>query len=374
MRKYKILDLFCGVGGLSHGFEKRKNFQIVAANEILPKMAKAYSLNYPNTKMFCKDIADLSKNDLLDLTTEFGGIDIVLGGPPCQAYSTVGRRLLNDPRANLYKEYHRILKEVKPKVFIYENVVGLLSMHNGELFKAILKLFESTGYKLYFKVLNAADYGTPQIRKRVIIVGSTLENPFSFPEGSYGEGKKSPWTLGDAISDLPSLKEGELGLRYRCKPKNRYQVQMRKAEMTSLTEHECGKYNKTLSTLIAKIKEGKSAWDLDPKYHPTSGFGNTYARLWWNKPCTTLTRNFGTPSSSRCIHPKDNRGLTTREGARVQGFPDNYKFFGSRSDKNLQIGNAVPTMVSAALAKAVEEHLKGAFEDNLSISENGPYK
>jgi DNA (cytosine-5)-methyltransferase 1 len=375
--KIKIIDLFSGVGGLSYGFETQDDFEIVAANEILPNMARAYKLNFPKTKMFCKDISMFGIKDLEDLSVKRGEIDIVLGGPPCQAYSTIGKRLLEDPRANLYRQYHRVLRDIKPKVFIYENVVGLSSMQDGKLIKEIIENFESCNYRTYIQILNAADYGVPQNRKRIFIIGTTLPNEYKFPKpicvkgASNLVGTKMPdsnsisyLTVGDALGDLPSLSPGESKAGYKGTPTNAYQREMRKYEdqdnsEKELSEHICPKYNEKLIDLMSMIKEGESAWDLEDIYHPSSGFGNTYARLWWDRPSTTVTRNFGAPSSSRCIHPKENRALTTREGARLQSFPDNFKFYGSRSEKNLQIGNAVPPIVASHLARSIKEHING---------------
>ena len=141
---YKVVDLFAGVGGLSYGFAHDSDFEIVAANEILEPMARAYSANHPGVKMYNKDIKDFSIEDLKkDLGIEKGDIDIVVGGPPCQAYSTVGKRMLDDPRGKLFQEYFRILSEVRPQIFVYENVKGLLSMQGGNLIKQIQELFES---------------------------------------------------------------------------------------------------------------------------------------------------------------------------------------------------------------------------------------
>ena len=144
MKKIKVLDLFSGVGGLSFGFAHDDMFEIVAANEILPDMAKAYELNHPTVKMYCKDIKDFSITDLkTDFNIKKGDIDLIIGGPPCQAYSTVGKRLIDDPRGKLFQEYYRLLKEINPKVFLFENVKGLLSMQKGELLKTIISLFKS---------------------------------------------------------------------------------------------------------------------------------------------------------------------------------------------------------------------------------------
>lgn len=374
---YKVVDLFAGVGGLSYGFAHDEEFQIVAANEILPPMAEAYSKNHPNVKMYNKDIKDFSINDLNnDLGIKHGDIDIVVGGPPCQAYSTVGKRLIDDPRGKLFQEYFRILTEFKPRLFIFENVKGLLSMQGGTLVKQIIKLFESIGYKVQMKLLNAADYGTPQIRERVIIVGTLSDIPFYYPKPTHydpenapkdTEGLKPYITLGEALGDLPSIKSGESSTQYACPPMNEYQKLMRVDAPKEIQEQETSRNNAKLVALMEALPDGGSPKDIAEELRPSSGFANCYCRLWWNKPSTTITRNLGCPSSSRCVHPKDPRPLTTREGARLQGFPDSYIFCGKRSDKHLQIGNAVPTFLSKAIMKSVKDHLHGVIRETKTV-------
>lgn len=364
---YKIIDLFAGVGGLSYGFAHDENFTILAANEILGNMATAYSMNHPSVKMYNKDIKDFSLKDLeSDLGISKGDIDIVVGGPPCQAYSTVGKRLIDDPRGKLFQEYFRILKELKPRIFVFENVKGLLSMQGGSLFNQILSLFESIGYNVSYKLLNAADFGAPQIRERVIIVGTLDRKAFEFPEpthynpeegGSLFTELKPYITLGEAIGDLGELENGGVCKTYACPPQNEYQKLMRANAPAEIMDHEVPRNNEKMVRLMEALPDGGTPEDIPEELRPSSGFKNTYCRLWWNKPCTTVTRNLGCPSSSRCIHPKQPRSLSTREGARIQGFPDDYKFFGPRGDKNLQIGNAVPTFLSIAIKNAIKKYL-----------------
>ena len=368
-KKLKIIDLFCGVGGLSYGFSHDDKFEIVAANEILPNMAKAYSLNHPTVKMYEKDIKYFRAIDIeKDLNIKAGDIDIVVGGPPCQAYSTVGKRLIDDPRGKLFQEYYRVLKEFNPKLFLFENVRGILSMQNGELLETIVALFESLGYKVQVKVLNSADFGAPQIRERVIIIGSKLKADFQYPEPSnynpndalnlFNNKLKPYLTLEDAISDLPFIKNAEESFEYATESKNNFQKLMRSNAPEKVMDHNAPKNNEKLVKIMELLPDGGTPEDLPEELRPTSGFKNTYCRLWWNRPTPTITRNLSTPSSSRCIHPKAARPLTTREGARIQCFPDNYKFYGSRSDRNLQIGNAVPTFLSNAIAKSILENFK----------------
>jgi len=372
MKKYKVLDLFAGVGGLSYGFAHDDNFEIVASNEILSDMAKAYSLNHSTVKIYNCDIKDFGiKNLTNDLGIKKGDIDLIVGGPPCQAFSTVGKRLIDDPRGQLFQEYYRVLKELDPKIFLFENVKGLLSMQKGELLKIILSLFTSLGYKVKYEVLNSADYGVPQIRERVIIIGTKLDIEFEYPPKThynpkenniFNQGLKPYLTLSEAVSDLPLIKSNEESFEYSSEPNNDFQKLMRINAPKKLMDHNAPKNNDKLVRLMESLPDGGTPQDAPEELRPKSGFKNTYCRLWWNRPSTTITRNLSTPSSSRCIHPKAPRPLTTREGARIQCFPDNYIFYGSRSSKNLQIGNAVPTFLSIALKNSIKQHLnKGIF-------------
>jgi len=367
--KLKIIDLFCGVGGLSYGFARDDNFEIVAANEILKQMANAYSLNHPKVKVYAEDVKDFGAEKIKkDLQIEPREINIIVGGPPCQAYSTVGKRLIDDSRGKLFQEYYRVLKEFNPNLFLFENVRGLLSMQGGELLETIISLFESLGYNVQYKILNAADYGAPQIRERIIIIGSKLKTDFKYPKPTHCEPERtlnlfneklSPYlTLEDAISDLPFIKSGEESFDYISAPKNEFQKTMRRNATVKLMDHNAPNNNEKLVKIMESLPDGGTPEDLPEELRPTSGFKNTYCRLWWKRPSTTITRNLSTPSSSRCIHPKAPRPLTTREGARIQCFPDDYQFYGSRTDRNLQIGNAVPTFLSMALANSILRNFK----------------
>lgn len=374
-KKLKVIDLFCGVGGLSYGFAYDNNFEIVAANEILPNMAKAYSLNHPSAKVYVDDIKNFGAHCVeKDLGATSSDIDIIVGGPPCQAYSTLGKRLMDDARGKLFQEYYRVLKEFNPKFFLFENVKGLLSMQDGELLKTIVSLFESLGYRVQCKLLNAADYGAPQIRERVIIIGSKLKTDFQYPKPThynpeetlnlFNKKLKSYLTLEEAISDLSFIKSNEESFKYASKPQNEFQATMRVNAPKELMDHNAPNNNAKLVKIMELLPDGGTPEDLPEGLRPTSGYKNTYCRLWWKRPATTITRNLSTPSSSRCIHPKAPRPLTTREGARIQCFPDSYQFFGSRSDRNLQIGNAVPTVLSNALAGAILYNFKQEYAKN----------
>lgn len=357
MNKYKVIDLFSGIGGLSYGFYHNPSFEIVMANEYDKEIAKAYTLNHKDVFMINDDIKNLT-TDLLKKYQK-DRIDLIIGGPPCQSYSTLGKRKMDD-RAILFEEYFRILNIIRPKMFIFENVSGLLSMQKGKLIETIKDKFSSLGYTLKMKLLDAANYGVPQHRERVILVGCLNKNNFKYPEITHGEGKGLlPFlTLEDALSDLPHLKSGEIGTSYILEPQNDLQ-RFYRANCKTLTEDEAPKNGQQLIRIMEALKDGESKDDLPIELRPKSGYSNTYAKMWWKKSAPTITRNFATPSSSsRCIHPIDSRALTTREGARLQSFPDDYLFYGSKSKKNLEIGNAVPPLLSITLCKEVINTLK----------------
>ncbi|MBO7300269.1 MAG: DNA cytosine methyltransferase [Tidjanibacter sp.] len=372
---YKVVDLFAGVGGLSYGFAHDPDFEILAANEILKPMAEAYSKNHPTVKVYNKDIREFSIEDLnSDFGVKQGDIDVVIGGPPCQAYSTVGKRLIDDPRGKLFQEYYRILVELRPKIFVFENVKGLLSMQDGKLLRTIISLFESIGYHMQKKVLNAADFGTPQIRERVVLVGTLDRRPFAYPHPTHynpelgipADKSRKPYvTLKEALGDLPPIVSGERGCKYISEPQNDFQRLMRTNAPVEIQEHEVPKTNERLVALMEALPDGGSPRDVPEELRPKSGFANCYCRLWWNKPSTTITRNLGCVSSSRCVHPRDPRPLSTREGARIQGFPDDYVFCGSRGCKHLQIGNAVPTFLSKAIKDSVKSYLMSEGVDDV---------
>lgn len=362
---YNIIDLFAGVGGLSYGFSILDDFNIVAANEIEKDISIAYTMNHPDVNMLNCDIKDLTE-DVIRKAVGDQKIDIIVGGPPCQSYSTVGKRRLDD-RANLFLEYKRILEIVQPKAFVFENVVGILSMDRGHLFERVQSVFQELGYSLKFQVLDAVNYGVPQHRERVILVGFKGENNFVYPEETHGDNipGKLPWvTYGDALCDLPALKSGQEDNSYATDPSNDFQNFVRKGNTTTTSEHNAPKNGDHLIKIMEALEDGQSKDDLPEEIRPKSGYGNTYAKLWWDKPSTTITRNFACPSSSRCIHPRDSRAMSIREGARLQSFPDDYVFYGSDSMKRLEIGNAVPPLLSVAIAKQMLIAMNGQKDGN----------
>lgn len=376
-----VVDLFSGAGGLTCGFsykiennsfKKTRDFNFIFANEYNEQAAKAFATNFNDIHLIKGDIAKITQNTLsLENISSNIPVDLIIGGPPCQSYSTVGKRQY-DQRAKMYQEYTKMLRFLQPAMFIFENVTGLLSMRNDKgnpVIDDISALFDhitdSLGYRLYRKVLNAKDFGVPQSRERVFIVGlrKDIDYEWKFPSPTHGQGLKDYVTVAEAISDLPLVRCGQKKEKYTKETKTDYQLLMRGNSM-EIYDHECGIYGDRMNMIIKAVKEGKGRpyinelvanGILPEECHLTSGYDNTYGRLWWHKPSTTITNSLGTPSALRCIHPLQNRALTTREGARLQSMPDWMRFYGNRHERNSQVGNAVPPLLAMAIANQVRK-------------------
>lgn len=371
----RIVDLFSGAGGLTFGFYykligdefiENENCEIVFANEWDKCAAEAFRKNFPSINMINKDIKSLTEKEIKENIAD-KEIDLIIGGPPCQSYSTIGRRKYDD-KAKMYEEYYRLLSIIKPKMFLFENVKGMLSMknpHGGKVIEDIKKRFDSIEYEIDFKVLDAADYGVPQHRERVFIIGwrKDLDIKWSFDNI---EKSKKQISIKQAINDLPSVSAGTNITSYNGKqPTNSYQKLMRK-HAKILSCHFSPVYGDKIQTVINHVIQGKGKNYINelvnkgiiPKeYRLTSGYDNTYGRLIENQPSTTITNNMSTPSGLRCIHYRENRALTPREGARIQSFPDWFEFVGTKKDITTQIGNAVPPLLAMKIATQIEKVL-----------------
>ena len=357
---FTAVELFAGAGGLSIGLE-RAGIHVVIANEIMPDFAATLAANHPNTNVINDDIHKINfKNELKKLGLE--SVDVLSGGPPCQGFSTIGSKNRQDPRNSLFYEYLRAVAETNPKYTIFENVSGFKRMYGGFAYETLVRELGELGYDTKCQILNAADYGAPQIRYRTIVLGWKKGLPaldFPVPTNGEKEGQRPYLTLMEAISDLPQIGAGESSDQYATPPQNEYQRRMRGGQ-EELLEHNAANYGEKMQEILRTIPEGGSVSDLPMRLRPRSAYCNTYARLLPNQPSPTITRNFGTPSSSRCVHPYQPRALSTREGARLQGFPDDYKFVGGKQSKNLQIGNAVPPILGEAIARVVKKALEGS--------------
>jgi DNA (cytosine-5)-methyltransferase 1 len=354
-----VIDLFAGAGGFSEGFQKA-GYKIIAANEINDQIAKTYKLNHPNTKMFIKDIKLLEK-DLSNLKTQIGNkkIDVIIGGPPCQGFSMAGARIrgnsfIEDPRNYLFKHYYNIIMKFLPDYFVMENVPGLLSSKNGKIIKEIEKIFaENTPYKLDKAVLNAKNFGVPQSRQRLIIIGAKKKKLDLNRE--IKKYYKKPQTVKNAISDLNYLSSGEGSHKsnYKHDPLTNYQKE-RRMNSAYLYNHIATNHSSKTLERIRKVAPGENRESLNEKIN--SVHSGSYGRLEWDEIAKTITTRFDTPSGGRFIHPELNRTITLREAARIQSFDDNYEFVGNKSSIKIQIGNAVPPILAKQIANLIKDY------------------
>jgi DNA (cytosine-5)-methyltransferase 1 len=355
-----FVDLFCGAGGLSLGLSQSGWRQILSVDNWSDAI-ETYKTNFPNHQALLADVRDLTTKRLNQLLVEKP--DWVVGGPPCQGFSTVGKRIREDPRNQLVLEFARIVKIIKPFGFLIENVVGLRDM---KFVDQICDLFEdsSIGYRVTPMILRAADYGVPQLRHRIIFVGRRDGMYFLRPNVIRVESNfVSVW---DAIGDLPPLSPGEYVSEYSGSAQTPYQRMMRRGSR-KLQGHHASLHPDSLVKAISFIPDGGNRTAIPPEFQPKSGFHNSYSRLDSKAPAVAVTQNMGKPSGTRCIHPFQHRGLTTREGARLQGFPDRFHFRAGISSQRLQVANAVSPILAEVLGKALVG--KDCWSDTRNSSE-----
>lgn len=352
------VELFAGAGGLSIGLQDA-GFDLILANEIQSDFAETLKINHPKTKVLCIDVHNVDFiKEINEMGYRTGEIDLLSGGPPCQGFSTVGSKNERDPRNSLFYEYIRAVREIRPKYLLFENVSGFKRLYSGQAYETLNYELMSLGYETNGAILDASDFGLPQKRLRTIIV-AWRKDQFSIemPTPTHSDrptlfSQTIKPTIMDAISDLPEISAGECKYQYKCAPQNDYQRALR-GNCIVLTEHNVARYGEKMREILRLIPPGGSVLDLPEELRPKSYFANTYARLIPDALSPTITRNFGTPSSSRCVHPYQDRALSTREGARLQGFPDSYVFCGSKGSKNVQIGNAVPPIFGRIIAERI---------------------
>ncbi len=351
--KPKVIDLFAGVGGLSLGFEMA-GFDVIVANEYDESIAAAYSINHKNTRMIVGDITSLNLNDTFGEYT--GKIDVVIGGPPCQGFSQKGKRkTIHDERNYLFKYYVSVVELIKPRYFVMENVPNLLTAESGFFLKEIEELFNCLGYSLNYDILNASDYGVPQNRRRAFIIGKLDTKAPELPQS-----QKERVSIWDAISDLAFLESGEGAEEqdYRNPSQSEYQMLLR-GESERLYNHVATKHSKIALERLALIPPN-SGKEVLPKEHLTkSVYSGTWTRMRKNEVSVTITTRFDTPSSGKFTHPFLNRAITVREAARIQSFPDDFHFIGTKGSQMKQVGNAVPPLLATAVAEVIMNDIKG---------------
>jgi len=388
-KKLQILDLFAGCGGLSQGF-RDEGFSVPFANEFWKPAQDSYEASHKDTILFKEDIRKLTneKIDKVMKNKKIKKIDIIIGGPPCQGFSMAGSRKVNDPRNKLFIEFVRIVNHLEPLFFVFENVKGLLTMKslNGEkIIDQIINEFKKVdgGYDVKFRVLNSADYGVPQKRERVILIGARLNVkgtllhpiPTHAPKKNLSEIKS--WfnrngkyffnidekTLREVFrcNSIKSLPMKAKKIINKMKPWKNVIEALKNLEKL---QDEFDKFNhrpmnhtSIVKRRMALIQEGRnipldqSGWKPELK---RKKFASVYKRLHRNEPACTMVPGH----SAFPIHYKLNRSLTVREASRIQTLPDSFKFFGNKTEQCLVVGNAVPSLMAREIAKKIKKLIK----------------
>ena len=341
--KYRVLDLFCGCGGLSLGFEMA-GFDVVLAIDNWEDALVTYRQNHHHSKALNGDLLTL---DPRDVEKEYGlhGISVIIGGPPCQGFSVAGKRIIDDDRNKLYKSFVRFVEHFKPKAFVMENVPNILSIGSGAIKDAIVKDFSELGYKVVYRVLTASDYGVPQNRRRAIFVG-LRDKTFDYSIPNVIE----KVTTKEALSDLPenSVTDGEA---YPIPALSDYQKMMR-MHTDKLYNHQITIHTPETQRIIAMVPDGGNYKNLPEELWSLRKVHIAWTRMDSKKPCFTIaTGHF------HHFHYKFNRVPTVRESARIQSFPDSFIFIGGKGSQLRQVGNAVPPLMAKAIAEQLKKQL-----------------
>ncbi|MAO92536.1 MULTISPECIES: DNA cytosine methyltransferase [unclassified Hwanghaeella] len=359
--KKTAIDLFCGAGGLSEGF-RQAGFHILAGNDIDENAGKTYSITHSDAKFLLGPIQSISAQALMNAAgLSPGELDVLIGGPPCQAYSVYNhQRGMHDERANLFREYLRIVEGTQPNWVVMENVTGISSIANGAIVETIKSEFNRLGYTMNHAVLKAEEYGVPQERRRIFFIGTKTGMPINFPIKTHGL-ELIPFTnIWDAIGDLPFVENGNIpdNVNYACDSKSWYQRYLR-GDCSKVYNHVAPKLGSINLERIRHIPQGGSWRDIPFELLPNgmkrakrSDHTKRYGRMKTDGlSCTILTKcdiHWGA-----YIHPIQNRAITVREAARLQSFPDWFEFQGSRTDQYVQVGNAVPPLLGRRVAEAL---------------------
>lgn len=364
--EFKILDLFCGAGGFSSGLDKVENFQTVIGVDFDKNAIRTFEKNFPNAVSIHGDLTNSAIKNKVAEEARIQGVNMIVGGPPCQGFSLKGKlKGLDDPRNFLFKEFVNLVKKIKPEVFIIENVKNLLNALDGFFIDQIEKEFLDLDYIVNYGVINASNFGVPQNRERAIIIGS-LSRSISLPNTTV----KRKITVREAISDLSYLASGEGSFEsdYEKKPLSEYQSSVRNS--SKLYNHIATNHSEVALEKLKMIPPEGDKSHLPLELHGKQKFTTTWSRLEWDKPSPTIDTRFDTPSNGRNSHPYLNRAITPREAARLQSFDDNFVFIGPKTSVCRQIGNAVPPLLSEALANQV----MSAYKETIVKSQDENYR
>lgn len=358
-----VIDLFAGCGGLSLGFMK-DGYTVTKAVEIDASIANTYSMNHPEVEVIVDDIRNIDRSGVFKEKEA----DVIIGGPPCQGFSMAGARIRNgfidDPRNYLFKHYFNVVKMVKPKAFVMENVKGIMTMQDGKIFEEIIRIFSDAGllegepYHVYHRVVKAAEFGIPQKRERMIMIGvhngdCDLDKLWEQTRQEIKEDYPHYFdtvTVADAIGNLGETTVD--GIIAAPQPVTEYQRYLASKNET-LANHTKTNHSQVAVDRMHRIAGGENFTALEETIR--SVHSGSYGRLCWEEQAPTITTRFDTPAGGRFIHPVKDRTLSPREAARIQSFPDDFVFYGKKTSVCRQIGNAVPPKVSYFLARLVRK-------------------
>lgn len=358
-KKYKVLDLFCGCGGISEGYALA-GFDIVGGIDFNEYATVTFKHNFKNAKVHNIDITSFSDDQIME---DFHDVDVIVGGPPCQGFSSANRwqKEIDDPRNRLFFEYIRFVQKIKPKVIMIENVRGLLTRDNGYAIKRIEEILGAEEYNIKYCVLDASDYGVPQNRKRAIIIGIRKDYKDIFFDFEKIE-KKEKTTVEDAIGELYCFENSADGIKIIETPADSKIRKFFRTKDNTVTDQDIVYPAPKVQERIKYVPQGGNWQDVPVELWPTkrgNRHSSAYKRLDPNtQSCTIDTGN----AHSNYFHPLYNRIPTIRESARLQSFPDSFEFQGPRGSKYRQIGNAVPPLLAKAIADAIMKILNN--EDN----------
>jgi len=319
------IDLFSGAGGFSLGFDAA-GFNNIFSIDIDPNFCQTYTKNFPKHKLITKDISKLDNHEIVQLT-KGKEVNIIIGGPPCQGFSmagNIGRKFIDDPRNRLFKEFVRVVGIIKPKHFVMENVARLFTHNKGLTKQEIIHTFEEMGYVVESKILNSADYGVPQVRKRAIFIGTMSKNKINFPEKNVN----NYITVKEAINHLPKINSGE---------------------DSHVVNHKAMNHTQQMLEKMSYISDGGCRKQIPHELRPKSGDARKYIKYNSQKPAVCITGDM-----RKVFHYSQNRALTVRELATLQSFPEDFIFEGPSISQQQQIGNSVPPKMAEAIANVIK--------------------
>ncbi len=370
--KPKAVDIFCGCGGISVGL-RAAGFDVVAGIDIEKKYLASFRHNFPGAHALNTDITSVRPHDFMQsigLMPE--ELDLLVGGPPCQGFSkNVPRknRFLEDPKNLLVKSFLDYCEALRPRMVLMENVAEMKNGFEEIYSQEVISRLEEEGYTVTAVVLNAADYGVPQRRRRAFFMANRLGVQFEPPKATHAKDRPTQAignlfeypahiTVGDAIGDLPGVEHGEGHeyTPYASEARTDYQAQLR-GKLTAVRNHVARKLAPAQFERLASLEPGQGHKDLPKHLQTKGGYSGAYGRLTWDMIAPTITRWVFHPGSGRWGHPKDIRTITIREVARIQSFPDEYEFVGSYNDQAGQLGNAVPPLLALAIVRSMRGQL-----------------